>query len=103
MVFSTDRVTCHVSSSLDAAQTTKATGTAARDTTDLMYVRAQGFNEEGAQGLYGGAVMEADRRNRRLANEQWDGHDQMSCAVSNGVHRLKDACDQSIVRLGNTV
>ncbi|MFD5250567.1 hypothetical protein ACFWIW_38875 [Amycolatopsis sp. NPDC058340] len=101
MAFNTDRVTVRVGETLETAQTTKATGAAARDNTDLMQRRAQGFNDEGAQGQYGDAIVATDRRNQRLANEQWEGHDQTSNALTNGVHALTNARDQSIARLGS--
>ncbi|ONF72567.1 hypothetical protein [Amycolatopsis keratiniphila] len=101
MAFNTDRVTVRVGETLETAQTTKATGAAARDNTDLMHRRAQGFHEEGAQGQYGDAIVATDRRNQRLANEQWNSHDLTSNALTNGVHSLTNARDQSIARLGN--
>ncbi|WP_414942059.1 hypothetical protein [Amycolatopsis sp. cmx-11-51] len=95
-----DRVTCNVSASLETAADTSKTGAAARDNTDLLMRRAQGFSHESAQGEYGQAVLAKNLQHQRLANEQWDGHDNLSGSVTNGVHGLVNAKMSSINRLG---
>ncbi|AUI61001.1 hypothetical protein [Amycolatopsis sp. BJA-103] len=100
MAHNQERVTLNLGQTLDTAQSTKKTGAEARDNTDLLHQRAQNFSYEGAQGEYGQAVVEKDRFNQRLANEQWDGHDRTSNALTNGAHSLVNARDMSINRLG---
>ncbi|RSN18659.1 hypothetical protein DMC63_18560 [Streptomyces sp. WAC 05977] len=100
MAYNSDRVTLHVGQTLDAAQTTKKTGTEGRDNTDLLHQRAQNFSYEDARGEYGQAVAQKDSFNKRLANEEWDSHDRMSHAVTNGTHTVVNARDMSINRLG---
>ncbi|GAB3728249.1 hypothetical protein GCM10027598_48520 [Amycolatopsis oliviviridis] len=100
MAFNTDRVTCHVSETLDAATGTKTTGAAGRDNTDHLQRGTQEFTYEAARSPYGDAVLAAGSRNQRLANEQWDTHDQMHGSVTNGVHSLVNARDSAIARMG---
>ncbi|QXV62311.1 hypothetical protein [Amycolatopsis sp. TNS106] len=99
MAYNSERVTVHVGQTLDTAQATKKTGAEARDNTDLLHQRAQNFSYEGAQGEYGQAVLEKDRLNKALANEQWDGHDRTSNSLTNGAHTMVNARDMSINRL----
>lgn len=99
MAMNGERVTCYVGNTLDTAQTTKVVGSQARDNTDSVQSRAQGLSQYDAQGDYGRAIVDNDRRNQRLANEQWDGHDQMCGSVTNGAHSLMNARTRSISRL----
>lgn len=103
MAMNGERVTCYVGNTLDTAQATKVAGSQGRDNTDAVQNRAQGFSQYDAQGNYGQAVVDTDRRNQRLANEQWDGHDQMYGSVTNGAHSLQNACRSSINRLESWV
>ncbi|MFE5566971.1 hypothetical protein ACFQ68_18435 [Amycolatopsis japonica] len=103
MAMNGERVTCYVGSTLDTAQATKAAGSYGRENTDSVQNRAQGLSQYDAQGTYGQAIVDKDRRNQRLANEQWDGHDQMYSSVTNGAHSLQNACRSSINRLESWV